>query len=94
MGEPSTRLRLRVLPGARESAVVGRYGDAWKVRVSAPAERGAANEEVLRLLADRLDLPRRQMALVAGHGARDKVLELTGITPAELERRLDRAEAR
>jgi uncharacterized protein YggU (UPF0235/DUF167 family) len=94
MGEPSTRLRLRVLPGARESAVVGRYGDAWKVRVSAQAERGAANEEVVRLLADRLDLPRRRVVLVAGHGARDKVLELTGITPGEIERRLDEAQGK
>jgi uncharacterized protein len=94
MGEPSTRLRLRVLPGARESAVVGRYGDAWKVRVSAPPERGAANEEVIRLFADRLDLPRRQVTLVAGHAARDKVLELTGISRVDLERRLDAAEGR
>jgi uncharacterized protein len=89
MGEPATRLRLRVSPGAPRSSFVGRYGDAWKVRVSAPPERGAANEEVLRLVADRLDLPRGSVTLVAGHGARDKVVELRGISTAEIERRLD-----
>jgi uncharacterized protein YggU (UPF0235/DUF167 family) len=68
--------------------VVGRYGEAWKVRVSAPPERGAANEELLRLVADNLDLPRANVNLVAGHGTRDKVVELTGISTAEIEQRL------
>jgi uncharacterized protein (TIGR00251 family) len=88
MGAPATRLRLRVSPGAKESAVLGRYGDAWKVRVKAPAERGAANEEVLQLLAERLDVARGHLSLVAGHGARDKVVELTGISTREIDRRL------
>jgi uncharacterized protein YggU (UPF0235/DUF167 family) len=94
MGEPSTRLRLRVSPGARESTVIGRYGDGWKVRVSAAPERGAANDELLRLVAERLSLSRGQVTLVAGHGGRDKVVELRGISAEETERRLDGGKAR
>jgi len=52
MGAETTRLRLRVSPGARRAAVVGRQGDAWKVRVAEAPERGRANEAVLRLLAE------------------------------------------
>ena len=65
----STRLRLRVSPGARSAEVVGRHGEAWKVRVAAPAEAGRANEAVVRLLADTLSLPRDAVTLVSGHGA-------------------------
>jgi len=68
--------------------VVGRHGEAWKVRVAAPPEGGRANEAVVRLLADTLGLPRRDVAIVAGHGARDKVVTLIGIDAEELEARL------
>jgi uncharacterized protein len=59
--------------------------------VSAPPERGRANDAVLDLLAERLDLPRRSLSIVSGHGAREKVVLMEGIGPAEAERRLDRA---
>ena len=68
--------------------MVGRHGEAWKVRVAAPPEGGRANEAVVRLLADTLGLPRRDVAIVAGHGARDKVVTLIGIDAEELEARL------
>jgi uncharacterized protein len=91
MGEPITRLRLRVSPGAGRSEVVGRHGDAWKLRVRPSPERGRANEAVLRLLAESLDLPASNLELVAGAGGRDKVVELRGLDAAEADRRLQRA---
>jgi len=87
----STRLRLRVSPGARSAEVVGRHGAAWKVRVAAPPEGGRANEAVVRLLARTLSLPRDAVTLVSGHGARDKIVQLTGLDSAQIERRLSSA---
>ena len=69
--------------------MVGRHGDAWKVRVNAAPENGKANEAVVRLLAAVLDLPARDVTLVAGHAARNKVVQLEGIAPDETARRLD-----
>jgi uncharacterized protein (TIGR00251 family) len=89
--EPTARVRLRVSPGARRSEIAGRYGEGWKVRVSAPAEDGRANDAVLALLAERLQLPRRSLTIVSGHSARDKVVEMAGIDAHESERRLERA---
>ena len=86
-----TRVRLRVAPGATRAGVVGRHGDAWKVRVAAAAEEGRANEAVVRLIAEALALPRSSVAIVSGHGARDKIVELTGIEPEQIERRLSSA---
>jgi len=83
-----TRLAVRVAPGAARPGVVGRYGDAWKVRVGAAPERGRANDAVIRLLAATAGLSERDVRIVSGHGARDKILELTGVSAEELERRL------
>jgi uncharacterized protein (TIGR00251 family) len=87
------RLRLRVAPGARRSEIAGRYGNGWRVRVTAPPDRGRANDEVLDVLAAALDLRRRQLRLVAGASSRDKVVELDGIDANEAERRLERVAA-
>jgi len=91
MTAASTRVRLRVSPGAGRAGIVGRHGDAWKVRVTVAPERGRANEAVLRLVAEALALPRDALTLVAGHGGRDKIVELTGLGPALVERRLSSA---
>jgi uncharacterized protein YggU (UPF0235/DUF167 family) len=85
---PTTRLRLRVAPGASAPGVVGRHGDAWKVRVAAAPERGRANDAVLELLAATLEVPRSSVTLVSGGGSRNKIVELTGLAPDEIERRL------
>ena len=87
----STRVRLRVSPGANSAHVVGRHGEAWKVRVAAPAEGGRANEAVVRLLAETLSIPREDVSLVSGLGARDKIVQLTGLGPTQIERRLSSA---
>lgn len=84
----STRLRLRVVPGAVKPGVVGRHGEGWKIRVAAPPERGAANEAVVELVADVLGVARRAVRLVSGHASRDKILEVAGVRPAETEARL------
>jgi uncharacterized protein YggU (UPF0235/DUF167 family) len=91
---PSTRLRLRVIPGAARTAVVGRYGDGWKVRVAAAPERGGANKAVLRLLADRLGVPERRVRLVAGYAARDKIVEVDGLGAGDVDNRLGAADGK
>ena len=91
MASPSTRVQVRVSLGARRTELVGRHGEAWKVRVAAAPERGRANEAVLDLLSRELELPRRAVSLVSGHAAREKVVLLEGIDRAESERRLEGA---
>jgi uncharacterized protein len=68
--------------------VVGRYGEAWKLRVAAPPERGKANEAVLDLLSRSLGVAITDLRLVTGHGARDKTVEVAGLSADEAERRL------
>jgi uncharacterized protein (TIGR00251 family) len=93
MTATTTRLRLRVSSGSGRSTIVGRHGDGWKVRVTEVPEHGRANEAVVRLLASALAVPRDAVAIVSGHSGRDKIVELTGVGPALIERRLSSASA-
>jgi uncharacterized protein YggU (UPF0235/DUF167 family) len=77
-----------VAPGARRSEVVGRLGDAWKLRVRSAPERGQANDEVTALLARALSLSDRDIRIVSGHASRDKLVELDRLTIEDVERRL------
>lgn len=83
-----TRLRLRVRPGSRSSAIVGLHGGALKIAVSAPPERGKANEAVAALLAEALGLPRASVAVVSGAASQDKVVVLA-LPVGEAKKRLD-----
>jgi uncharacterized protein len=84
----TTRLKLRVSPGARRPGIGGRYGDTWKVRVSEPPEDGRANEAVRRLLAQTLDVPHTSIEVVSGHTSREKIVVLAGLDQADTERLL------
>lgn len=85
------RLRVRVVPGARRSEVVGRLGDAWKLRVHAPPERGRANAEVVGLLARTLGVPRAAVRIARGHSTGDKVVEVDHVSREDAERLLGSA---
>ncbi|MBM4275669.1 MAG: DUF167 domain-containing protein [Deltaproteobacteria bacterium] len=83
------RLLLLVSPGARRTQVVGLQGDRLKVRVAAAPEKGAANQELLAFLAERLQVPRNALRLALGAQSRAKVVEVQGLEP-ELRERLEK----
>ncbi len=74
------RLTIHVQPRASRTEVVGLHGDAVKLRIAAPPVDGAANEEVVRFLAEVFHLPRRQVAITEGFMSRRKVIDATGIS--------------
>ena len=84
----STRLRLRVVPGAAKPGFVGRHGEAWKLRVAAAPERGAANLAVVELVATTLGVNKKAVRLVSGFASRDKIVEVDGLRPGQAEARL------
>jgi uncharacterized protein len=82
------RLRLHVQPRASRTELAGRHGDALKLRVAAPPVDDAANEAVMRWLADRLGVPRSAVRLTHGATGRSKTVTVEGVDPAEAARRL------
>ncbi|HEX3807015.1 MAG TPA: DUF167 domain-containing protein [Gaiellaceae bacterium] len=76
----AVRISVRVAPGSARTAVVGPYRDGWKLNVRPAPERGQANDAVVRLLAEVLALPARQIEIVAGQSGRDKLVAIEGAT--------------
>lgn len=87
-GEVPALLRLRIVPNARRSEVVGEYGEAIKVKVQAPAIEGKANEALRTFLADALQIPARDIELIAGGKSRDKTVAIMGLDLATARARL------
>jgi uncharacterized protein (TIGR00251 family) len=82
------KLTVRAQPRASRSEVVGAHGNALKVRLAAPPVEGAANEELRRLLAKALGIPRSQIEVSQGLSSRTKVIRLHGMGPEEVRSRL------
>ena len=83
-------LTVRVIPRARQSRIDGTRGEALLVRLKAPPVDGAANAELIRTIADALDVPARHVSIVSGEQARQKRVAVSGIDRASAEARLSR----
>ena len=82
------RIAVRVQPKARRTGVtVSEAGDVT-VRVSAPPERGKANDAVIEAIAHALEMPSSVVEIARGHTARDKVVTVQGLTQEEAMSRL------
>jgi uncharacterized protein (TIGR00251 family) len=85
-------LDLKVVPGARGDSIVGPLGDRLKLRISAPPEGGRANTAVIDLIAERLDIPSRDLRILSGSANHEKTLLAVGMTASDARRRLLGAE--
>jgi uncharacterized protein len=85
---PTVRLAVKAKPRAKTSQVVRAEGLAIEVALAAPPVDGAANDELLRVLSDVLDVPRSALALVRGMSGRKKVVEVRGLSEADVVARL------
>jgi uncharacterized protein (TIGR00251 family) len=77
---------VHVVPRAKVTEVVGRHGDAVRIRLAAPPVDGAANAELVRFLADRLGVPQSAVTIVRGAAGRRKTVAILGVTAAAADR--------
>jgi uncharacterized protein (TIGR00251 family) len=74
------RLAVHVQPRASRREITGVHGEALKVRLTAPPVEGAANDELIELLAETFAVSRRAIRIVAGETSRSKIVEIEGTT--------------
>jgi uncharacterized protein len=79
-----SRFAVRLTPRARGDHVDGVVEGELRARVAAPAVEGAANNSLVRLLADELGVARRDVRIVAGASSRRKLVVVEGLEPAAI----------
>jgi uncharacterized protein (TIGR00251 family) len=82
------RIAIRTLPRARRNGISGVRDGRLVVRVTAPPVGGAANEAVVRELSRSLSVPTSALRVVAGERARNKVVEVAGLSRSDVMARL------
>jgi uncharacterized protein len=84
--EGGVRVTVHVQPRAARTEIAGVHGTALRVRLNAPPVDGAANDALVRFLAEQFGVPRRAVRVVAGHASRRKIVELDGVDVAAVRR--------
>ncbi|MBU1032962.1 MAG: DUF167 domain-containing protein [Patescibacteria group bacterium] len=82
-----SKITFRIIPNASTSELVGKDNGVWKIRISSPPIDGKANKELIRLLADVLDLAPSEIEILKGHSSKIKTLDIP-LTKEEIEERL------
>jgi uncharacterized protein len=75
---------LRVVTRASKSEIVGEFEGNLKVRISAPPVDGAANEEVIRLLAKAVGVAKSNITIVSGQTSKTKRIRINGVSAAQM----------
>jgi uncharacterized protein (TIGR00251 family) len=76
---------VRIVPRASRTEIAGEYNGALRIRIAAPPVEGAANRELIRLLAKIFKLPQNAVEIVSGAGSRNKIVHVAGADSARLE---------
>jgi len=85
---PRAELRVRLHPRASRDEIAGERGGAVLIRVTAPPVDGKANAALVKLIAKRAGVPKRDVSVVRGERSRDKLVRVEGIGDAQLRRAL------
>jgi len=84
-------LALKLQPRASKNEIGVVSGSELRIKVTAPPVDAAANEALLRLLADKLDCSRSKVELIRGHTARHKIVKVHGLSAAAVLAKLSAA---
>jgi len=84
-------LAVKLQPRASKNEIGNTLGEELRIKVTAPPVDSAANEALLRLLAETLDCPRNKVELIRGHTSRHKTIKLHGFDAASVAAKLLRA---
>lgn len=88
MGSSHCLIEVKVSPNAPRNEIVGWLGSALKIKIKAPPVEGRANRVLCEFLADKLNLPKRDVTIHTGETSSRKRVRLEGLTLEETRGRL------
>jgi len=83
-------LCLKVQPRASSNEIGDSQGGELRVKVTAPPVDAAANEALVRLLADEFEVPRNRVGLLRGHTSRHKLVKIYGVSAESLLQKIQK----
>ena len=86
-GEDEIRIKVKVIPRAKKNQISGFMEDgSLKVRLAAPPVDGKANQALIKLLAESLELPQADISIISGLNGRNKTIKIIGLSSIEYYR--------
>jgi len=85
-------VRVKVLPRSSRSQIVGKEGDVYKVKLTAPPVEGKANKALKELFAGRLGIPKGNVEIISGEFARIKSVRIRGLNMNDINSLLNATE--
>jgi uncharacterized protein (TIGR00251 family) len=83
-----TILPFHIVPNVKQNKVTGQHGAAIKIKLRAPAVEGKTNAALRALLAEELNIPKRNIVLERGQQSRDKLIRIEGFSTEDVRCRL------
>ncbi len=75
---------VRIVPRASRSEIAGEQSGALRVRIAAAPVEGAANQELIKLLAKSFKLPQKAVEIVSGAASKNKIVRIQGADATRL----------
>jgi hypothetical protein len=76
---------VRIQPRASKNETVRLENGGLKIRLTAPPVDGAANEALVKFLADQFSVSKSQVEIISGHTSRDKIVRISGVSTEDAE---------
>jgi len=89
LDQDKTDIKVKLIPRSSRNRILGKSGDAYKVKVTSPPVDGKANKALVDLLAKRLKIPKSSIEIVSGKSSRVKYIRIHGISPEDTAQQMD-----
>lgn len=86
--EEGAAFAVHIVPKSVKNEVVGKHGDALKIKLITTTVGGIANDTLINFLAQKLEIEREKVEIAAGLSSAEKMVVVVGLTPTEVENRL------
>lgn len=84
-----TLIKVKVLPRASKTEILGKENDVYRVKMTAPPVEGKANKALIALLAEKLGVPKRDIEITAGKKSRVKTVRVYGMSEVAITQALE-----
>ncbi|MDM8521336.1 DUF167 domain-containing protein [Anaerolineales bacterium HSG6] len=83
--EEGAAFAVHVVPYARRNEVVGKHGDALKVKMTTKTAKGIANDQLIDFLCQKLGIEKKNIEIAAGRESKEKMIVVVGMSPTKVE---------